>query len=170
MSVHHVWNSDRKRVTLLYRCSIVIIYESKELQLEVPWWEQGSWKRFCDESDSCLSKGMGGRNCESPHGVEFWCCTATAWWSEPWRCWLCPVFEDEHWLGKEECSQVTLSRQCMYWPCQQGYLFGELVTYTPAKWEVSGSNRPAGAVSHCHNGTQSGTTRGQYINVCTCVE
>ena len=26
-------------------------------------------------------------------------------------------------------SRVTLSRQCMHWPCQRGYLFGELVPY-----------------------------------------
>ena len=38
----------------------------------------------------------------------------------------------------------------MYWPCQRGYLFGELVTYSPAKREVPGSTRPAGAVSHCY--------------------
>ena len=47
------------------------------------------------------------------------------------------------------CSRVTLSRECMYWPCQRGYLFGELVTYSPAKREVLGSTWPASAVSHC---------------------
>ena len=67
-----------------YMCSIVVMYESKEVE-----------KRLLDESDSCLSKGMGGRSCESPHSVEFWCCTATAWWSEPRRCWLCTVFKDK---------------------------------------------------------------------------
>ena len=40
----------------------------------------------------------------------------------------------------------------MYWPCQRGYLFGELVAYSPAKREVPGSTRPAGAVSHCYSG------------------
>ena len=51
------------------------------------------------------------------------------------------------------CSRVTLSSQCMYWPCQRGYLFGELVTYLPAKREVPGSTWPAGAVSHCYSCT-----------------
>ena len=87
---------------------------------------------------------------ESPHGVDLRCCTATAWWSEPWRCWLCPVFKDEHWFGTAECSRVTLSRQCMYSSCQRGYLFGEMVTYSPAKREVPGSTRPAMAVGHCY--------------------
>ena len=49
------------------------------------------------------------------------------------------------------CSRVTLNRQCMYWPCQPGYRFGELGTYSPAKREVPGSTRPAGAVSHFYN-------------------
>ena len=59
------------------------------------------------------------------------------------------------------CSRVTLSRQCMYWPCQRGYLFGELVTYSPVKREVPGSTGPAGAVSHCYMAPATRTTRGQ---------
>ena len=137
MSVH-VWNSGRKRAAPF---------------VQVLYWEQGSWKRLLDESDSCLSKGMGERNCESPHGVDVQCCTATASWWEPWWCWLCPVFEDEHWFGRGECSRVTLSRQCVYWPCQRDYLFGELVTYSPAKRQVLGLTQPARAVSYCYTGS-----------------
>ena len=39
----------------------------------------------------------------------------------------------------------------VYWPCQRGYLFGELVTCAPAKQEVLGSTQSASAVSHCDN-------------------
>ena len=55
-------------------------------------------------------------------------------------------------ISCKQCSRVMLSRQCMYWPCQRGCLFGELITYSPAKREVPGSTRPAGTVSHCYNG------------------
>ena len=64
---------------------------------------------------------------ESPHGVDFRCFTTTARLSEPWRCWLCPMFENEHWFGRGECSRVTfISRQCMYIPA--------LPTRSPLWW------------------------------------
>ena len=110
--------------------------------------EQGGWKRLLDESDSCLSKGMGGRSCESAHGVDFQCCTATVWWSEPCRCCArCSRTNADlaggnvaqwHWAGG------------VYWPCEGDHFFGELVKYVPAKWEVPDLTQPAGAVSHCY--------------------
>ena len=51
----------------------------------------------------------------------------------------------------------------MYWPCQRGYLFGELVTYAPAKRGVPGSTRPAGTVSPCDNGVRNGTTKAVHV-------
>ena len=47
-------------------------------------------------------------------------------------------------------SRVRLSRQCMYWPCQQGYFCGEVAAYAPGKRETRGSTRPASVVSHCY--------------------
>ena len=90
----HEWNSGGKRAapfTHVPYCSHI--------------WEQGGWKKLLDESDSCLSKGTGGRNCESPHSVDLQCCTATTWWSKPWWCWLCSVFKDEHWFGREYVAE-----------------------------------------------------------------
>ena len=55
----------------------------------------------------------------------------------------------------------------MYWLCQRGYRFGELLAYAPAKREVPGSKRPADAVSGYYTGARKGTTRGQQC-LCMC--
>ena len=162
MSVH-VWNSGRK-----WAASFVQVLYCSHI------WEQGGWERLLDESDSCLSKGTGERNWESS-----WCGLSMLYSNcvvvRTLTVLTVPGVRGRTliWQGRK-CSRVTLSRQYMYWPCQRGYLFGELVTYFPAKREVPGSTRPAGAVSHCYFGSshchikytqpaQDGRVRGNYI-------
>ena len=66
-----------------------------------------------------------------------------------------------------KCSRVMLSRQCMYWPCQWGYLFGKVVAYMLGKREVQGSVWPAGKVSHCYtNNTTPSTISGPVWETC----
>ena len=63
------------------------------------------------------------------------------------------------------CSRVMLSRQCMYWPCQWGYLFGKLVIYIPARQEVPGLNQPAGAVTTVIMAPEMGPPEGSNVYV-----
>ena len=47
----------------------------------------------------------------------------------------------------------------MYWPCQRGYLFGEVVEHAPGMPEVRGFEATCrGAVSHCHISDNALTT------------